>query len=73
MSFQYASNVYWHYIHNYSETSQKACNISLLGKKKKMIRRNSMKKKHQYVDKKEKHPKSNNYIWKKKVLIFACR
>lgn len=65
MSFQYASNVYWHYIHNYSETSQKACNISLLGKKK-MIRRNSMKKKHQYVDKKEKHPKSNNYIWKKK-------
>lgn len=34
MSFQYASNVYWHYIHNYSETSQKACNISLLGKKK---------------------------------------
>lgn len=33
---------------------------------KKMIRRNSMKKKHQYVDKKEKHPKSNNYIWTKK-------
>lgn len=36
--------------------------IFLFQVKKKMIRRNSMKKKHQYVDKKEKHPKCNNYI-----------
>lgn len=71
MSFQYASNIYWHYIHNYSETSQKACNISLLGKKKWYAEIQWRKNTSMLI--KKKNIQNVTIIYENKVLIFACR